>query len=181
MDGDRPTLLVGAQVRLRRSTPADAHVLHLLARDPDVARYTAWPRQADRGEAVAFLARAALGWETGRELHWMIERLQDGEPVGCIGCRLQCASADFDVLLAPHAWGRGLATDACAALLAWLRSVGIARIWATADPDDPRSAPMLERAGLAREGVLHAARRRPNLGGPPRDTVVYAWCLDETC
>src|SRR3954468_13969419 len=107
MDGDAPGLLTSAQVRLRRSTAGDADVLHLLARDPDVVRYMAWPRHADRAEAAAFLARTALGWETGRELHWMIERLQDGEPVGCIGCRLQCASADFDVLVAPHAWGRG--------------------------------------------------------------------------
>jgi hypothetical protein len=29
--------------------------------------------------------------------------------------------------------------------------------------------------------VLHAATRRPNLGGPPRDTLVFALCIDEPC
>jgi hypothetical protein len=72
---------------------------------------------------------------------------------------------------------------------AWLRCNGgapvvpsavpqpeILRIWATADAENVRSHKVLERLGLHREGVLPMATYRPNIGGQPRATAVYAWC-----
>lgn len=179
MNRQGPELLAGTRVRLRRSTLADAHVVHLMARDPEVARYMRWAAHTRLAEAESFLAGRAVGWETGREFHWMIEALATREPVGCLGCRVHGASADFGCLLVPHAWGHGYASDACSTLVAWLAAQGVARIWAAGDHENARWAAVLERVGLAREGVLRAAAVRPNLGGPPRDALVHALCLDE--
>ena len=49
------------------------------------------------------------------------------------------------------------------------------RIWATCDADNSRSAAVLIRAGLQFEGRMRSATLRPNIGGGPRDTLLYAW------
>ena len=173
-----PELLAGPRVRLRRSSVADAPFVHRLASDLDVTRYMVWARHAAPAEAEAFLAGRAAGWASGRDLHWMIETIADAAPVGCMGCRVDGDVADFGYFLAPQAWGHGYATEACRVLIAWLRRCGVARVEATTDHENLRSAAVLERAGLVRERVLHAATHRPNLGGPPRDTLAYALRLD---
>lgn len=179
-DRARPDALAGARVRLRPSTAADAHVVALIAGDPEVARYMPWAAHRDAAEAQDFLRARAVAREAGREGHWMIESLDTGEPVGMLACRFEGVAAGVEVVLAPHARGRGYATDACATLVAWLKSAGFARIWAGADHENLRAAAVLERAGLMREGVLRGATVRPNLGGPARDTLVHAFCIDES-
>ena len=177
-DLQAPELLCGARLRLRRSVMADAPFVHRVASDAEVTRYMVWPRHAALAEAEDFLAGTAAGWASGRDLHWMIETSADAAPVGCLGCRLNGNVADFGYFLAPQAWGLGYATEACLVLIAWLRGCGITRVEATTDHENLRSAAVLERAGLVREGVRRAATHRPNLGGPPRDTLLYALRLD---
>jgi RimJ/RimL family protein N-acetyltransferase len=48
------------------------------------------------------------------------------------------------------------------------------RVWATCDVDNPRSARVLEKAGLSREAVLRAWGVRPNVSPEPRDMFMYA-------
>jgi pimeloyl-ACP methyl ester carboxylesterase len=61
-------------------------------------------------------------------------------------------------------------------LLGWLqRQPQIVRVWATTDHANARSAAVLRKLGLQLEGVMRQATLRPNLGGPPRDTCLYAW------
>ena len=177
-DLQAPELLCGARLRLRRSVMADAPFVHRVASDAEVTRYMVWPRHAALAEAEDFLAGTAAGWASGRDLHWMIETIADDAPIGCMGCRVNGAVADFGYFLAPRAWGKGYATEACAVLIGWLRGRGVARVEATTDHENLRSAAVLERAGLVRERVLRGATLRPNLGGPARDTLVYALALD---
>jgi RimJ/RimL family protein N-acetyltransferase len=96
--------------------------------------------------------------------------------VGSIACRVQGHAADFGVLLARDAWGRGYGTQAAELLVGWLKRQGeIVRIWATTDVDNARSLRVLEKLGLQREGVMRKAAVRPQLPGGPRDTALYAW------
>ena len=57
------------------------------------------------------------------------------------------------------------------------------RVWATVDAENARSAAVLVKAGLQREGVMRKATLRPNMGAPydktPRDTALYAWVREE--
>jgi RimJ/RimL family protein N-acetyltransferase len=61
--------------------------------------------------------------------------------------------------------------------MGWLqRQPGVLRIWATTDVDNQRSAAVLMRLGMLREGLLRMATVRPQLGPVPRDTLVFGWC-----
>ena len=42
------------------------------------------------------------------------------------------------------------------------------------DADNLASARVLEKLGMTREGLMRKAVFRPNLGGEPRDTLLYA-------
>jgi ribosomal-protein-alanine N-acetyltransferase len=84
-------------------------------------------------------------------------------------------SADFGYFLDRSYWGRGYARDAGSTLLTWLAAQQeIVRVWATVDVENTRSRRLLERLGLRLEGVRPMATVRPNIGGAPRDTAVYA-------
>jgi hypothetical protein len=73
-----------------------------------------------------------------------------------------------------------LAHEAGTLVVNWLKAQPeVLRIWATTDVENIRSHQVLERLGLQREGVLRMATFRPNVGGAPRDTAVYAWCRSD--
>ncbi|QIY81443.1 GNAT family N-acetyltransferase [Chromobacterium violaceum] len=81
------------------------------------------------------------------------------------------ASSELAYDLSPAAWGRGLATAACASLLRWGHShVGLVRIQATALPANQRSIQVLEHNGFEREGLLRSYRK---VRGPSRDFWMY--------
>jgi RimJ/RimL family protein N-acetyltransferase len=175
-----PECLDGERVRLRRSTTHDAPALFEAAHDPGVMRFMDWPAQVAQGEAWAFLDASAKRWDDGSEYHWMIEDVETGAALGCIACRPRGHAVDFGYFLAARAWGKGYATEAALLLVGWLKSRhAIQRIWAMTDAMNRRSAAVLERAGLRREGLLRMATLRPNIGGAPRDTLLYALCRDD--
>lgn len=175
-----PERLPGARVCLRRSTTHDAASLFEAAHDPRVMRFMDWPAQLAQGEAWAFLDASARRWEDGSEYHWMIDDGAGGAALGCIACRPRGHAVDFGYFLAARAWGKGYATEAALLLVGWLKGrPAIQRIWATTDAMNLRSAAVLERAGLRREGLLRMATLRPNIGGAPRDTLLYALCRDD--
>lgn len=172
-----PDSIAGAQVRLRRSTPADSEAVFRAASDAEVMRYMEWPAHTSVADTEAFMGGCAARWSTGAEYHWVIEDSAGGPLLGCIACRVKGHAADFGYFLARQAWGRGIATEASSLLLAWLhRQPSIFRIWATTDAENIRSARVLERLGMQCEGVLRMATYRPNIGGRPRDTAIYALC-----
>jgi RimJ/RimL family protein N-acetyltransferase len=75
-------------------------------------------------------------------------------------------------------WGKGYATEALKALLAWLGSCPpFERAWASCDADNAASIRVLEKAGFKREGTLPRYALRPMLGTEPRDACLYALAL----
>ena len=57
-----------------------------------------------------------------------------------------------------------------------LMSLGLHRVWATADPENVASIRVLEKLGMRREGVL---RRNVFVRGAFRDSAVYSVIEDE--
>jgi GNAT superfamily N-acetyltransferase len=75
-------------------------------------------------------------------------------------------------VLARHAWGRGYATEAAAALLAFgFDEAGLHKISATCDPENIGSSRVLQKIGMRQEGRLqdHLLVR-----GQWRDRLLYA-------
>ena len=176
-----PVLIEGVRLRLRRSTPADAGATFAIASDPEVMRYMEWPAPKQPADTQAYFDGCSARWRQGAEYHWMIELKPAALAIGCIGCRIKGHAADFGYFLGHAHWGQGYATEAAALLLGWLRrQAAVVRIWATTDADNAASAAVLRKAGLQLEGIMRKATLRPNIGGPPRDTALYALVREET-
>ena len=170
-----PNLISAPLVILRRVTPEDAASLFRLAADPEVMRFMDWPTPMDATAIRSNLESASVAWESGEEYQWVILDPHARDMAGTIAIRPKGHAADFGYFLGREFWGRGLAFAAATALLSWLDSQShILRIWATVDFENARSRRLLERLGLELEGVMRCATFRPNIGGLPRDTAIYA-------
>lgn len=163
-------------MRLRRAEPDDAPALFAAATSPGVMTYMDWTTGPTDAGMRTHLVGAARRWRDGSEYQWTIEERSTGLVAGTVSCRIVDDAADVGYFLARSQWGKGLASDAARLVVDWLKSrPAIVRICATSDVENSRSHRTLERLGLRREAVRAGATVRPNLGGPPRGAVVYAW------
>lgn len=172
-----------ADLRLATPRPAlrelaleDAPAVQEWASDPEVARYMPWgPNTPEQTEA--FLRDAVpTRWETPRRTFELgIELRGSSRLVGACGIRIRSAEdrvADLGYALRRDAWGQGLATEAARALVEFgFRTLRMHRIWATCHVDNARSARVLEKAGMQREGRLRENVRKD---GAWRDSWLYA-------
>ena len=183
-----PVLIEGVRLRLRRSTPDDAAATFRAAQDAEVMRYLDWPAHRAVADARVYLEGCAARWDAGTEFHWVIEGKPQSNAIGAIACRPKGHAVDFGYFMARAHWGQGLGTEAAQLLVGWLqRQATIWRVWATADADNTRSAAVLLKAGLLREGVMRKASIRPNFltaepspgqTNTPRDTALFAWARE---
>lgn len=170
-----PETLTARSIVLRRAQLADAQSLYLSACNADVMRYLDWPMPTDPKDTESHLRKVSADWDAGAEYQWVILDRNSAECIGTISCRPHGHAADFGYFLARSHWGRGLALDAAFAVVNWLNSQSeILRIWASVDVENVRSRRLLERLDLQLEGILRTATVRPNIGGLPRDTAIYA-------
>jgi len=175
-----PDVFAGSQVTLRRAMPHDGAALFAVACNPRVMRFMDWPMPKESEEVHAHLRKADAEWQEGREFQWVILENSTRQLTGTISCRPRGHSADFGYFLGPSHWGKGLAFEAATQVTGWLlHQPEILRIWATADAENERSRRLLERIGLRLEGILRMATYRPNIGGKPRDTALYAVCKSD--
>lgn len=168
-------LFATPRLRLRVPVRADVDAMFAYASDPEVTRFMDWPTHT-RVETVAeFLAGALERWADGSEWSWVVTVPPADRAVGTISCRRRGHAIDFGYILARELWGRGLMTEAASAVVAWAGQLdGVHRVWATCDAENVGSARVLEKAGLAREGVLRCYAIKPNLGPLPRDAFIYS-------
>jgi len=143
---------------LRPGFPEDAPALATAMSDAAIARNLAvvpWPYSLR--DAEAFLASprdpilpSLLIFERGA-----------GAPqlVGSCGLgRRPSGAVEMGYWIARSHWGRGLATEACTALIDIARTLGLARLEASHFVDNPASARVLEKLGFESTGLI-APRR----------------------
>ncbi len=143
------------RLALRAPAFSDAGRIAGLANDIDIARMTTrLPHPYLRGDAETFLARmAALDY--AREAVFVIEREDEG-PIGVIGLHRTAAFApEIGYWLGRPYWGRGFATEAAGALLAWAKAAWRQRAVISGHfVDNPASGRVLEKAGFLYTGVI---------------------------
>jgi RimJ/RimL family protein N-acetyltransferase len=87
----------------------------------------------------------------GREqwFNWVV-RLPSGRCAGYVQATIHSqGTGDFAFVFAPAHWGKGVAFEACAAVLPWLvRETGVSALFATVDPHNARSIRLLLRLGF---------------------------------
>ena len=148
-----------ARTRLRALREGDLVDFQAYRGDPAVQRWQGWQPEDDAA-ALAFLRDMAAA-TFGRPGRWhqlgIADRGSD-RLIGDIGVQLHGQGgvlAELGFTLAPAAQGRGLATEAVAALITLLlRHTAVQRIVAVADTRNAASLRLLQRLGLRRFATL---------------------------
>lgn len=146
--------LVTERLRLRPFTAADGDLLFRLYGDPRVMAIRKIGVQT-RAQSTAELAGIVAHWQRrGFGLHAVFERA-GGRFLGECGLRERGPDdpeIELSYGLVPEAWGRGLAGEAAAAVLAeGFARHGLARVVAIARADNARSRRVMEKLGFRLE------------------------------
>jgi len=154
----------------------DVPSVHEYGSDPEVVRFMPWgPNTED--DTTAFVERAVLfqADDPRATYELAVTLAADGKLIG--GCGIHGISfanrsASMGYCLRRDVWGRGYATEAARALVAFgFRSLGLHRLVATCDTENAASARVLEKLGMRREALF---REDTLLRGRWRDSYLYA-------
>lgn len=169
------------RVVLREYNLDDVEDCERYTRDPEVCRYMIWGPNGP-GETQAFLEQAVRDRRANeRKIYeFALVNRRDGRVAGGVGTRItnvEQREGDLGYVLRRDLWGRGIGTEAARAVLDFaFDSLGLHRVWATADPENTASIRVLEKLGMRREGIL---RRNVFVRGAFRDSAVYAITEEE--
>ncbi len=159
-----PLPLTTARTRLRRLSVADLARFQAYRHDAETGRWQGWTPMDDAA-AQTFLQDAATGPFCTPGCWFQIGIAErDGDAlIGDLGVQLHGGAglmAELGFTLAPAAQGRGLATEAVGAMLAWLLSHSPAqRVVAVADTRNAPSLRLLQRLGFRPFATLPAVFR----------------------
>ena len=144
------------------------------ASDPQVTEFLKWPAYTDTAPLREYLAAAVTSYESDQTYLWGIE-LADGTLIGSIVAKSEhedIEAKEVGYSFGRQWWGQGYATEALRAVISYLiDQVGVNRVEAVHDPDNPASGRVMAKCGMRQEGVLRA-RERSNRG--IRDAVMWS-------
>ena len=170
----RPTLTTQRLV-LRPYREEDAADVRRVAGDRAIADTTLRiPHPYDDSDAVAFIARQQDNFASGRSVQFAMTSAADGELLGGIGLTIDPdhASGELGYYVAQPHWGKGYASEAAAAVLAFAFDVKhLNRVHAHHMTRNPASGRILQKIGMRHEGTL---REHIIKWGVPEDVEVYA-------
>ena len=170
-----PDTITTPRLGLRPVAADDAPaIFRSYAQDPEVTRYLAWRPHRTVADTEAYLAACLALSPASARVYALVGR-DDGALAGSLHLRRPAPHrVECGYLLARPFWGRGLMTEALAAAVDWaLAAPGVFRIGAVCDVDNPGSARVMEKAGLAREGLLRRWMVHPNVSDEPRDCFAH--------
>lgn len=160
---------------LRRFRPGDAGAMFdNWASDPRVTQYLTWDPHISPDQSRAVIASWIAMYEHRDYYHWAIE--YKGQPVGSIGL-VELSDKDARAVagycLGYDYWGKGLMTEALSAVIAYLfGEVGLNRLYAFHDVENPASGKVMMKCGMQPEGILREHLRKKD--GTFADVRVYA-------
>ena len=156
---------------LRPWRPAeDLDALAAINADPDVMRFVAPNRPLTRAETAGQLERFVAHWERhGFGLWAVVPRDGDGRAIGFAGLAIPSflpqilPAVEVGWRLASGSWGRGYATEAARASVAFgFERLGLRSIVSVIEPGNVRSLRVAEKLGMrpAPDRVHPVSRRR---------------------
>ena len=154
-----------ARLSLRAFEATDAEPFFRLNSDPEVNRYTGDPPC----ESVAAAKAAILAypdWEQPGIGRWATVHRATGAVIGFAGLKYlpELGEVDLGYRFLPAFWGRGLATEASRACLAYgFETLGLQRVIGLTDPENQASMRVLEKIGMLPEGSIEYHGQPANL------------------
>jgi [ribosomal protein S5]-alanine N-acetyltransferase len=171
--------VAGPSLTLRYATASDTEALFELGSDPQVTRFFSWGPYRSRSEPAAYLERLPAERDRAERLEFVIAG-GDGVPIGVTGLTelsRRDRRAVVGTWLGRRHWGTGANREA-KALVARLAfdTLGLERLGAYADLENPRSQAALTRIGFVREGLLRRWHRHRD---QVHDVILYSWLKEE--
>ena len=164
------------RLELRPQTLEDARaIFDSFASDPRVTKYMDWQAQSvfDRVEAAVRYSELAAGMAAGKQVAWVIRKLDEAQLCGKIELRIDGENGDVGYVLAASHWGQGIAPEALTAVIEFARRLGLRRITGTCDPNNRASIRVFEKCGFRYAGRKTADLIRPALSDEPRDSECF--------
>jgi [ribosomal protein S5]-alanine N-acetyltransferase len=145
------------------------------AQDPEVTKYLSWRTAESRTDLLPYIQRCLQGWADQKEFTWLVVEAGPKAIIGSVSVRVSGHRAEMGYVLQAASWGRGYIKEVVNALVGHcFRIAAIYRVSAVCDIENARSARVLEKAGLQREGLLRGWTIHPQTGGIPRDCWSYS-------
>ena len=154
--GDDEVVLTTDRLRLRPWQVSEAAVIRRLWQERDLRVPPHRRLDADGHPTIEDLEQWVRAQRPVR-LGWLaMECTLEGEVVGHCGLitgdRVPAGEPEIAFELLRHAWGRGLATEAVAAVVEWARSCRHERLWATVREWNTASRRVLAKVGFVETG-----------------------------
>lgn len=152
------TAVATERLILRRWCDEDAPALAAINADAEVMRYIGSGRPLGRALSDELLARFEREWEERGFGLWVVEEVDaPGRLLGFCGLTVPMflpevlPAVEVGWRLARDAWGRGIATEAARAAVAYgFGELGMREIIAIVHPDNARSLRVCEKLGMQR-------------------------------
>ncbi len=165
---------------LRHFTMDDAqNMFDLWCNDPEVTRFLSWGPHGTIDKTKRLLKSWKQRYEDTMFYNWCIEF--EGLPIGGIDLIMRSEKslrAELGYCLSNRYKGRGLVTEAaCAVLTFAFEDVGLHKICAKHDVENPASGRIMQKLGMRQEGYMKLDAQR--LDGTYSDMVLYGILRDE--
>lgn len=149
---------------LRQYTLADADAMYRnWASDPEVSKYLTWPVHKNVNVSQTVLTSWIEKYTDPAFYNWAIELKEEKEVIGNISVvqlRSEIEAAEIGYCMGRKWWGQEIMPEALCAVTDFLfREVGVNRVAACHDVNNPKSGRVMEKAGMKKEGILRAAGR----------------------
>ena len=165
-----------ARLILRRAVREDAEAMFRnWASDSEVTKYLTWPTYEKIKTANQILEQWENAYKKENFYQWMIVPKELGEPIGSISVVRQNESveeAEIGYCIGSRWWHKGIMSETLSAIIHYLfTEVGMNRVAAKHDLNNPRSGGVMRKCGMIYEGT-HRSCDRNNQG--ICDSVQYA-------
>lgn len=172
--GHLPTLLT-PRLTLRPVRMSDAADLYEYSRDPEVARHVLWDAHRSIHQTRAYIRYLLRQYRAAAPSTFAIALRDTGKVVGTIGfmwVQPDNRSAEVGYSLSRAFWNQGYMSEALRAVVDFgFGQLGLNRIEAQHECDNPASGHVMRNAGMRHEGTL---RQRLYNKGRFVDVELYA-------
>lgn len=170
-------ILETERMRLAPLAAEDVEHIFPLMRDAEVMAFWDMPESDDPDMIASIVEGQVEEMVQARAIYWTMRALTDGEFIGV--CDLseidrRHKRAEVGFMLGRDAWGKGYATEAMQAVIAYAATHGLRKLLARTHLGNRRSDSLLEKLGFVQEGLLrgHVVR-----DGDRRDCRLFGLLL----
>ncbi len=143
--------------------------------NPGVTRFLTWRPHENIGQTESILMRAIAAWDEETRFPFMITLKESSAVIGMIDPRVEGPRVGIGYVMNRAYQRKGYMTEATRAIVDWaFQQPSIYRVYAMTDVENIASQRVLEKAGMAREGLLRKYIVHPNISDAPRDCYIYA-------